>query len=258
MPCSGAGSRASRLAKRLGPGAPVSAPAVYLIDRPGAQQSLIVAGDLAPPKSDPRDVALDAFNQLLGGSFSGRINMNLREAKHWSYGAYSALIDARGERPFIVYAPVQTDRTAQAMQEIQREIKAALGPRPPTADELASTQDQATLTLPGRWETAASVAQDVAEQVRFGLPDDYWTTYAARVRALDLTQVKTAGRRARRAAAAGLARGRGSRGDRAGDPRPRARRAAGAEAGRQRRGPERSDGAQTLDGGSRSHEPERP
>jgi zinc protease len=179
--------------KPLGPAAPVSAPAVYLIDRPGAQQSLIVAGNLAPPKSDPRDVALDAFNQLLGGSFSGRINMNLREAKHWSYGAYSALIDARGERPFLVYAPVQTDRTAQAMQEIQREIKSALGPRPPTPTELASTQDQATLTLPGRWETAASVAQDVAEQVRFGLPDDYWTTYAARVRALDLAQVKTAG-----------------------------------------------------------------
>jgi len=120
--------------------------------------------------------------------------MNLREQKHWSYGAYSALLDARGERPFIVYAPVQTDRTAQAMQEIRREIREALGPRPPTPDELASTQDQATLTLPGRWETAGAVAQDVGELVRFGLPDDYWNGYAAQVRALTLPQVSAAGK----------------------------------------------------------------
>ena len=97
-----------------------------------------------------------------------------------------------------MYAPVQTDRTAQAMGEIQREIAEVLGRRPPTADELASTQDQATLTLPGRWETAAAVAQDVGELVRFGLPDDYWTTYAGRVRALDLPQVTAAARRSSR------------------------------------------------------------
>ena len=208
--------------KALGPGAPAAAPIVYLIDRPGAQQSLIVAGDLAPPKSDPRDVALDAFNQLLGGSFSGRINMNLREKRHWTYGAYSTLIDTRGDRPFIVYAPVQTDRTAQAMGEIRREIAEVLGPHPPTADELASTQDQATLTLPGRWETAEAVAQDVGELVRFGLPDDYWTTYAGRVRALDSPAGRRGRQGARRAAADGLARGGRSRGDRAGHPRARA------------------------------------
>ena len=180
--------------KPLAAGPPPAAPAVHLIDRPGAQQSLIVAGHLAPPKSDPREVAFEAFNQLLGGSFSGRINMNLREDKHWSYGAYSLLFDARGERPFIVYAPVQTDRTAQAMGEIRRELEAVRGRRPPTAEELASAKDQATLTLPGRWETSDAVARDVAEQVRFGLPDDYWNRYAERVRALDLAQVSAAGK----------------------------------------------------------------
>jgi zinc protease len=179
--------------KPLAAGAPAAAPAVYLVDRPGAQQSLIVAGHLAPPRSDPRDVAFDAFNQLLGGSFSGRINMNLREDKHWSYGAYSLIFDARGERPFLVYAPVQTDRTAQAMGEIRRELEAVLGRRPPSAEELASAKDQAILTLPGRWETSEAVARDVAEQVRFGLPDDYWSRYAGSVRALDLAQVTAAG-----------------------------------------------------------------
>jgi zinc protease len=180
--------------KPLAAGAPAAAPAVYLVDRPGAQQSLIVAGNLAPPKSDPRDVAFDAFNQLLGGSFSGRINMNLREDKHWSYGAYSLIFDARGERPFLVYAPVQTDRTAQALGEIRRELEAVLGRRPPSAEELASAKDQATLTLPGRWETSEAVARDVAEQVRFELPDDYWSRYAGSVRALDLAQVTAAGK----------------------------------------------------------------
>jgi zinc protease len=168
-------------------------PAVVLVDRPGSEQSLIVAGQLAPPRSDPRELALDAFNTVLGGSFSSRINLNLRERKHWSYGAYSLLFDARGERPFIVYAPVQTDRTAEAMAEIRRELADALGPRPPDDEEVASAKNQATLTLPGRWETVAAVAQDVAELVRFGLPDDYWSGYAQRVRALDRGQVAAAG-----------------------------------------------------------------
>jgi zinc protease len=93
-----------------------------------------------------------------------------------------------------VYAPVQTDRTAQAMAEIRRELEAVLGRRPPSAEELASAKDQATLTLPGRWETSEAVARDVAEQVRFGLPDDYWSGYAGSVRALDLAQVSAAGK----------------------------------------------------------------
>ncbi|HEY8154324.1 MAG TPA: pitrilysin family protein [Myxococcota bacterium] len=174
--------------------APTAPPAVHLVDRPGAQQSLIIAGQLAPPKSDPREVAFEAFNELLGGSFSGRINMNLREDKHWSYGAYSLIFDTRGERPFLVYAPVQTDRTTQAMAEIRGELEAAVGRRPPRAEELASAKDQATLTLPGRWETSSAVARDIAEQVRFGLPGDHWDRYAGRVRALDLAQVSSAGK----------------------------------------------------------------
>jgi zinc protease len=80
------------------------------------------------------------------------------------------------------------------MAEIRRELEAVRGRRPPTSQELASAKDQATLTLPGRWETSEAVAQDVAEQVRFGLPDDYWSRYAGRVRALDLAQVSAAGK----------------------------------------------------------------
>ena len=164
---------------------------VYLIDRPDSEQSIIFAGHVAPPKSDPRDLQIETVNDILGGGFTARINMNLREDKGWSYGARGLLIDAAGQRPFFVFAPVQTDRTADAMAEIDKEIDGIRGggDRPPTAEELARVKDQRTLTLPGRWETNRAVMADVVEMVRFGLPDDHWETYAGTVRALDLDDV---------------------------------------------------------------------
>lgn len=69
---------------------------VYLIDRPGSEQSIIFAGHVAPPEANPRELAIKAMNTVLGGAFTSRINMNLREDKHWSYGARSMLMSARG------------------------------------------------------------------------------------------------------------------------------------------------------------------
>ncbi len=174
--------------KKLGT---VRAPAagVYLIDRPDSLQSVILVGGVVAPKSSPQDLALVALNEVLGGSFTARINMNLREDKHWSYGARSVILDARGPRPFYVSAPVQTDKTKEAMVEIRRELVAILGDRPPTADELARAKDRQTLTLPGRWETARAVAGAITELVQFGLGDDYWTDYPGRVRALTLADL---------------------------------------------------------------------
>ena len=95
---------------------------VYLIDRPDSEQSIIFAGHVAPPRGDACNLQIAAMNNVLGGDFTGRINMNLREDKGWSYGAQSQIIDTAGQRPFLVLAPVQTDRTAQSMAEIDREI----------------------------------------------------------------------------------------------------------------------------------------
>ena len=162
---------------------------VYLIDRPGSQQSVIFAGHLAPPRSNPNEMAIEAVNTVLGGSFSSRINMNLREDKHWSYGARTQVIDARGQRPFIVNAPVQTDKTKESMQEILAELTGIRESRPVTSDELAKAKDLRTLTLPGRWETNGAVSQDIVSMVRYDLPDDYYDTYAATVRALDISSV---------------------------------------------------------------------
>ena len=164
---------------------------VYLIDRPDSEQSIIFAGHVAPPKSDARDLQIETVNDILGGSFTARVNMNLREDKGWSYGARSMLWDAAGQRPFIVLAPVQTDRTAESMAEIDNEIGGLhVGGRPPTAAELARVKDQRTLTLPGRWETNRAVMADLVEMVRFGLPEDHWETYADAVRDLELADVR--------------------------------------------------------------------
>jgi zinc protease len=166
--------------------------AVYIMDRPGAIQSVIFGGHVAPPKANPNEIAVETMNTILGGDFSSRINMNLREDKHWSYGAGSFMWDARGQRPFLVYAPVQSDKTKESVAELAGELQGALGGRPFTAEELEFAKNTKTLTLPGSWETAGSVAGSIGEIVRFGLDDRYFDTYAGEVRALSLGQIQEA------------------------------------------------------------------
>jgi zinc protease len=167
---------------------------LYLVDRPDADQSVIFAGQLLPPKANRDEVAIQAMNNILGGLSSARLNMNLREDKHWSYGAYSLIVDARGQRPLLAYAPVQTDKTRESIQELQREIEGIREAQPPTSDELTMVKRSDTLSLPGRWESNADVVSSLSEVVRFGLPEDYWSTYAERVNSLELTDVGRAAR----------------------------------------------------------------
>jgi zinc protease len=165
---------------------------VYLIDKPGAAQSLIIAGVVAPPKSAPEDLAISTMNTILGGAFVSRLNMNLREDKHWSYGAGSFLPAASGQRMFVSYAPVQTDKTKESIAEMQRELREVLKDRTLTADELANAKTLLAQSLPGRWETANQVSNALVEMVQFHLPTDYWDTYAGRVRALSLNDANAA------------------------------------------------------------------
>ncbi len=166
--------------------------AIYLIDRPGSIQSLIFAGHVAPPKSNPDEIAIETMNSILGGTFTSRVNMNLREEKHWSYGARTILASARGQSPFIGYAPVQTDKTKESMVEMDKELRGILGKRPITEEELMLAQKNETLKLPGSWETDGAVGNSIGEIVRFGLPEDYFTTYPDKVRALSLNDVTKA------------------------------------------------------------------
>ncbi len=178
--------------KNIGEVALRAEPAIYLMDRPGSQQSMILAGHVAPPQAAENNIAIEAMNQILGGSFTSRVNMNLREDKHWSYGSRTLLFDARGPRPFIVYAPVQTDKTKESLRELQKELSDVISTRPPTADELEKVQKSLTLRLPGSYETNAEVAGAINEIVRFGYSDDYPLTYPEKVRALTLADVAQA------------------------------------------------------------------
>jgi zinc protease len=169
-------------------------PVVYIVDRPGSQQSLILAGNVAPPRNNPREVAIVTMNNILGGDFGARINMNLREDKHWSYGAETLLMSARGQRPFLVYAPVETDKTKESLEELRKELTGFIGDHPATPAELAKVEASETLRLPGSRETVSEVLDMLVALTEYSLPDDYYQTFSAKAHALTLDDIgKAAG-----------------------------------------------------------------
>jgi zinc protease len=167
-------------------------PLVYIVDKPGAGQSVILAGQVAVPPNTPQEIAIQAMNDDIGGTFSSRLNMNLRENKHWTYGTQSFLAGARAQRPFIVFAPVQTDKTKESLLELNKELRAILADRPVTAEELARIQANQTLSLPGSRETINAVGYSITELVQFGWPDNYYDTMAGKIRALKTTDLDAA------------------------------------------------------------------
>ncbi|XQA72552.1 M16 family metallopeptidase [Xanthomonas sacchari] len=168
-------------------------PRVYLIDQPGAVQANLFASELVPPTNDPAAVRFDIANGVIGGDFTSRLNMNLRENKHWSYGARSGAASALGQRPWTASAPVQIDKTAPALQEMYKEISAfASGKAPPTAEEVARIRNIQTLSLPGAYETASAVMGAIGGIVRYGRPDDYVFKRKAEIEAMTPAQVREA------------------------------------------------------------------
>ena len=123
------------------------------------------------------------------------MNMNLREDKGWSYGAYTQIVQASGQRPFLVVAPVQSDRTTESVQEVVGELRGIVGDRPVTSEERDRVIRGRALTLPGRWETNGAVLASLAEMERFELPDDHFDTLAARLRSMTVEQLNAAARR---------------------------------------------------------------
>ncbi|MDR0184583.1 M16 family metallopeptidase [Lysobacter arvi] len=168
-------------------------PRVYLIDQPGAVQANIFAGQVVPSTKDENSVRFDIANSVLGGEFSSRLNMNLRENKHWAYGAYSFAANALGQRPWMAFAPVQIDKTADSLKELNREIvDYTRGKAPPKPEEVAKIQATEILSLPGAFETAASVVGAISGIVRYNRPDDYVFQRKAQIEALTPEQVKAA------------------------------------------------------------------
>jgi zinc protease len=168
---------------------------IYLMDKPGAIQSVIIAGHVASQPNAEEEVAIEMMNNILGGQFTSRVNMNLREAKGWSYGARTLLMGAKGQRPFIAYAPVQSDKTQESMQEMIKEVSEYLGARPATEEEFLKVQNNGVLKLPGRWETLSAVESAASEIVKYQYPDNYYQNYSDNVKGLKLAKVQDAARK---------------------------------------------------------------
>ena len=156
---------------------------IYLIDRPGSPQSIVMAGQVTPidPRSDL--TAISGANDVLGGSFLSRINTNLRETKGWSYGVGGTVQLNAEVVPYIVSAPVQADRTADSIVELRKDIRAFLGNKGVTSEELERTMGNRIKELPGQFETASSVLSAMQTNAMFGRPDNYYELLADRYRA---------------------------------------------------------------------------
>jgi predicted Zn-dependent peptidase len=163
---------------------------LYLMDRPESEQSVILAGHLTEKYGDVSQIALEQMVSVLGGDFTSRINMNLREDKHWAYGASGFVMGAKAERPFIMYAPVQTDKSSESVTELRKEISEFISTRPVTQEELEKVKTNQILSLPGQWETNSAVNQSIVNIVKYDLPDNYYQSYDANVRNLSLKEVR--------------------------------------------------------------------
>lgn len=182
-------------AKNIGTVAKTSGGKVYLIDKPDAPQSTIVAAHVSEPSGQAEEHAIETVLRNFGGMATSRLNRNLRLDKHWSYGTQGFLDDARGQRPFIVIAPVQTDKTKESMVEVAKEIKGLAGERPLAGEEYASIMRNMTLRLAGRFETLNALEDAAIDIINYGLPIDYWSRYAGDVRVLKEAQLNSAAKK---------------------------------------------------------------
>lgn len=165
---------------------------IYLIDKPNAPQSTIVAAHVSETSGQPEDLALEPVLQNFGGMATSRLNRNLRLDKHWSYGTSGQLTGVRGQRTFLVIAPVQTDKTKESMVEVVKELNDISGKRPIRGEEFSSIMRNMSSRLPGRFETLTALESAAINLINFKLPDDYWSRYAGNIRALSEPQLQTA------------------------------------------------------------------
>lgn len=166
----------------------------HIVHRGGAVQSEIRIGHVGLPKGHPDELALKIFNLVLGGSFTSRLNLNLRERNGFTYGIRSGFTGRRGPGPFSVSTAVGTEVTSAAVKEILIEVE-RLVEEGPTREEVAMATNYLAGVFPLRLETTGRIAGLVAETLVYGLPDDYYQSYRDRVRDIDLEQAHAAGRR---------------------------------------------------------------
>jgi zinc protease len=168
---------------------------IVVLDRPNSPQSVIVAGRVLPLTGRTPDMeALALANEVLGGGFLSRLNMDLREDKGWSYGVGSAVRSPMGPRAFTLGAPVQADRTGDAIRVLLAQMRAFPAAKPVTAEELNRVTDGNIRALPNAFETNGAVLGAILQNRLLGRPDSYQSTLASRYRAIDAAALNAAAR----------------------------------------------------------------
>jgi len=169
---------------------------IVLIDRPQSPQSYIMAGQLLPTKGLDDPLTLIAANEVIGGSFLSRLNMDLREDKGWAYGAFSQAQMLRETMPFYVIAPVQTDKTGDSIKAALADMKAFLTTKGVDAEERERTINGQIRSLPGSFETSSDLLGALLQMDTLKRPDDYYTKLPGRYRAMTAAQMDEAARAA--------------------------------------------------------------
>jgi predicted Zn-dependent peptidase len=169
---------------------------ILLLDRPNTPQSLIFGGELLPLKGTDDLVALNEANEVLGTSFLSRLNSDLRETKHWSYGVSGFISRVQQQVPYLIYSPVQTDKTGPSIAALRGDIAEFLGGKGVTPEELARTISGSVRELPGQFETTSAVMGGMEANALYHRPDNYYETLATRYRSLTAAQLDAAAKAA--------------------------------------------------------------
>lgn len=162
---------------------------IYLVDRPNSAQSVVSIGQIGVARDNPDYFPLQVMNSILGGQFSARVNMNLREDKGYTYGARTGYVYRRGAGPFSASADVQTAVTKESVAEFLKELRGIRGEIPVTAKELDYNKQSLIRAYPRGFETVGQISGQLSNLVIYGLPDSYFNDFISKVNAVTLEDV---------------------------------------------------------------------
>jgi predicted Zn-dependent peptidase len=187
--------RSATPVKQLDLAIPPASERIVVVDRPNSPQSVIVFGRILPLKgTDAGQEPLELANEIVGGSFLSRLNTELREEKGWSYGVRSQISSTKGPEAFLVTAPVQADKTGEAIALALEEIDAFPATRPVDDVELQRVTDGNIRGMPNRYQTNGQVLSALVTNERYGRPDDYQAQLPDIYRAIDAAAIDEAAR----------------------------------------------------------------
>jgi predicted Zn-dependent peptidase len=166
---------------------------VYLVDKPAAPQTQIRIGAIGVPRSTPDYFPIQVMNTILGGSFTSRLNLNLREQHGYTYGASSAFDMRKGDGPFFAAAGVQTDKTSESLKEFFNELNGIQQPVP--ADELSRAKNYVSLRFPSQFEATTDISRRLEDALVYRLPDDYFSRYVQNIQAVTAADVQRVARK---------------------------------------------------------------